>query len=136
MGLPRHATLVLFSDWLRPVEETKGLLAELASLPARGELVQILDPAEIDLPYAGRVRFSGIGGGVAESQARSPAETIVGRVETVRDTYRQRLEEHQARMADLCRATGFGWQRHRTDQPPGTALLALYNALSPSRGRR
>ncbi len=127
-GLPRHATVVLIGDWLQPIEETRAILAGLAAVPVRGELVQVLDPAEIELPYAGRVRFAD-----ASGDGRA---AVVGRVETVRDTYRSRLREHEARLAELCRATGFGWQRHRTDQPPETALLAMYGALSPARGGR
>ncbi len=124
-GVPRYANVVLFGDWLQPVEKTQLLLSAFASVPVRGELVQVLDPAEVELPYAGRVRF-------AETRGGGPV-AVIGRVETVRDTYRSRLAAHQDRLLELCRAAGFGWRLHRTDQPPQTALLALHLALSPWR---
>jgi uncharacterized protein (DUF58 family) len=51
-------------------------------------------------------------------------------VEGVRDEYARRLAAQQQGLADLCAAAGFGFSIHRTDQPPETALLALYAALS------
>ena len=124
-GVPRYGSVVLFGDWLQPADETRRLLAGFAGVPVRGELVQVLDPAEVELPYAGRVRF-------AEIAAGGPS-AVIGRVETVRDTYRSRLAAHQDELMELCRAAGFGWRLHRTDHPPQTALLALHLALSPSR---
>ena len=124
-GLPRHATVILFGDWLEPTDETRRLLATLAAVPVHGLLIQILDPAEIDLPYSGRVRF-----------ARNPGDdlaAVVGRVEAIRQDYRSRLLSHQVRLGELCRAAGFGWQVHRTDHSAQSALLTLYAGLAPSR---
>ncbi len=118
--LPRHATVVLIGDFLSPLPEIHALIAELASLPARGYLLQVLDPAETLLPYEGRVRFQGV---------ERDGETLIPRVETVRETYRDRMRAQQEGLAALCSAAGFGFGVHRTDHPPETALLTLYTAL-------
>lgn len=125
---PRHATAVLLGDWLGPLEASHAALSALAARQVRGHVLQVLDPAEAALPYAGRVRFASPVGAAA-------ASALVGRAESVRGAYAARLAEQQAGMATICRAAGFGFGVHRTDQPPQTALLALYAALSPAQAR-
>ena len=84
----------------------------------------MLDPAEALLPYSGRVRFRGL---------EKEAETLVPRVETVRDAYAARLADQQAGLAAICAAAGWSFAVHRTDHTPETALLGLYSALAPAR---
>ncbi len=119
--IPRFAQIVLISDFLGPIAEIRALLGRFAALPARGMLLQILDPAERDLPYDGRVRFLGLEG---------EGETVIPRVEGVRDAYRARLAAQRAAVADCARDAGFGFATHTTDRPPETALLGLYMGLS------
>ncbi len=119
-ALPAHARAVLFSDFLHPIETTTSLLASLAAVPVGAVLVQILDPAEVALPFRGRVRFRGL--------ARE-GEMIAPRAENLREAYAARLAEHQATLRRLCTDAGFGFTTHRTDEPPETALLALHGML-------
>jgi uncharacterized protein (DUF58 family) len=121
-GLPRHARAVLFGDFLAPLPEIQRSIAALAARPVRGHLLQILDPAEETLPYLGRVRFEGL-------EAEEP--TLVPRVEGIRALYVERLRQHRAGVAAIAAAAGWGFLTHRTDQPPGQALLALWQALAP-----
>lgn len=122
--LARHARAVLFGDFWEPLEDTRTWLATLAGQGVRGHLLQVLDPAEETLPYAGRVRFEAVGaGGIA---------ALVPRVETVRDVYAERLARHRAGLAALASGAGWSFATHRTDQPPEAALLALYQTLAPA----
>jgi uncharacterized protein (DUF58 family) len=120
MALPRHAAVVLFGDFLSPLEEVQALIGRFSAVPVTGYVMQILDPAEALLPYEGRIRFRGL---------EKEGETLIPRVETVRDEYARRLKAHQDGLAAMCTAAGFGFGMHRTDHPPETALLALYTAL-------
>jgi uncharacterized protein (DUF58 family) len=122
-ALPRHARVVLFGDFLEPLPEVSRMVGLLAARPVRGHLVQVLDPAEEVLPYAGRVRFEGFGG-------VEPA--LVPRVEGIREVYAERLERHREGLAAIASAAGWGFVRHRSDHPPEAALLSLYQALSPA----
>jgi uncharacterized protein (DUF58 family) len=119
--LPRHGSVVLFSDFLLPLEEVKALLARFAAAPVTGYLLQILDPAETALPYTGRVRFRGL---------ENEGDAMIPRVESIRQAYAERLKAHQDGLAAICAAAGFGFGVHRTDHPPELALLALYQALA------
>lgn len=124
MALPRHGVAVLFGDFLAPVEETRALLGRLAAAGMGGHLLAVLDPAEAELPYEGRVRFETPGGG---------ERVLVPRAGEVRAAYGHRLASHQAALAGMAAAAGFGWTVHRTDAPPEAALLALHQALSGKR---
>jgi uncharacterized protein (DUF58 family) len=121
MRLPRHGSVVLFSDFLMPLDEVRSLMARFAGVPVSGYLMQILDPAETALPYQGRIRFRG---------TESESEVLIPRTELVRDAYAQRLKAQQEALAEICATAGFGFGVHRTDHTPETALLSLYTALS------
>jgi uncharacterized protein (DUF58 family) len=113
----------MFSDFLGPLEETRAIAAQLAARPLSGRMLQIMDPAEESLPYAGRRRFEGLLGEL-------PA--ILPRVEAVRDLYAARLAAQRAGLADMAGGLGWSFSTHRTDARPETALLALWQGLAPA----
>lgn len=121
-NLPRHARVVLIGDFLSPLAEIEATLGRLAAVPVTAHLLQVLDPAEIDLPYAGRVRFRGL---------EREADALIPRVEGIRDAYAEALARQMQGISGLCRAAGFTCAVHRTDQSPEAALLGLYTALAP-----
>ena len=124
VAMPRHATAVLIGDFLSPLPAFKACIAHLAALPVRGHVLMVLDPAEVTLPYDGRVRFRGLEG---------EAESVIPRVQSMRDAYGEALATQQAGLAATCEAAGFGFAAHRTDHPPEGALLALWTALDAGR---
>ena len=119
--LPRSARIVLIGDWLSPLDTIRERVASLAAIPVSGYLLQVLDPAETDLPYSGRIRFQGL---------EREADTLVPRVEGIRTAYGAALAAHRAGLTRLCSAVGWGFATHQTNVPPEQALLALYMALS------
>jgi uncharacterized protein (DUF58 family) len=121
LAIPRHARVVLFGDFLSPLPEIQAVVARLAGIPVTGTLLQVLDPAEALLPYSGRVRFRGL---------EHEGETLIPRVEGVREAYAERLQAQQDGLRALCQAASFGFGIHHTDHPPEAALLALYLAMT------
>lgn len=121
MALARHARMVLFGDFLAPLEDIHAGVARMAAVPVSGHLLQILDPAEMELPYQGRVKFRGL---------EREADELVPRVENIRDAYAARLKAQQDGLAGIAGAAGFSFGVHRTDHAPEAALLALYTALA------
>ena len=124
--LPRAGQLVLIGDFLSPLDDTDKTVAGFAAAGVSGHILQITDPAEEDLPFDGRVRFAGV---------EERDELLVGRVETIRDAYAGRFQEHRAGLQAIARGVGWSFSTHRTDRPPALALLALHAALAPGRRR-
>ena len=125
--LPRYAQVVLISDFLSPVEDIVASIKGYAAEGIRGHMIQILDPAEEDLPFNGRTEFEGI-----EENLR----LMTGRAERMRKAYHARLNLHRDRIVEAARRVDFTFATHRTDRAPHTALLALYVALSGAKDAR
>ena len=123
LPLPRNAQLVLIGDLLAPLDEINRVVRDYAARGVKGHLLQILDPAEEQLPYHGRVRFAGLEG---------DDDWLLPRVDSVRADYQARLNAHCEGLAAIARVAGWSYARHRTDNPPQTALLALHATLSQS----
>ena len=122
--LPRHAAVVLIGDFLAQPEEIERAIRAISGHGVRGHLIQVLDPAEIEMPFSGRNRFLGL---------EAEGDLLVGRAEQLRAPYLDRLAELQARLAELTRLAGWTYGIHRTDHTPQSALLALYMALTARR---
>ncbi len=125
--LPRDAQTVFIGDFLAPLDQIDAAVRRYAEIGVKGYLLQVLDPAEESLPYDGRVRFEGLEG---------EEPWLLSRVEAVRGDYLARLDAQRAGLRAIARAAGWIFATHRTDQPPQSALLALYAALARPAGRR
>lgn len=128
-GLPpaarpqRFSEVVLISDFLDPLEPLLARIGELANQGVRGHIVQVLDPAEENLPYGGRVEFL---------DAEDGGAWLAPRVETLRDEYRQRLLAHRAALADFAQRMEWSFLLHHTDRPASEPLLALHARITGS----
>lgn len=118
--LPRHARVVLFSDFLAPVDAIEARLRGFAERGVGGYLVQILDPAELSFPFSGRLNFVGL---------ESENSWLLSRSEAVREDYLKRMERQRQALADLARRLGWRYQLYRTDRSAESALLSLYQTI-------
>lgn len=126
LPLPRHGQLVLIGDFLAPLEAIDAVVGEYAERGLKGHILQLLDPAEVDLPFKGRVRFEGL---------EDERSWLLSRVEPVRADYRARLRAQEEGLKDVTRNVGWSFSLECTDRPPQNALLTLYGALSEPRRR-
>ncbi|MEZ5995684.1 MAG: DUF58 domain-containing protein [Hyphomonadaceae bacterium] len=113
---PARSTIIFLSDFYEPPETWRDRLAAAASVGACGALVMIADPAEELFPFSGRTLFVEPGG---------RRETLLGRAESVRDTYGERLEVHRTAIRRLGANFGFPTLLHRTDHSAAPALASL-----------
>jgi uncharacterized protein (DUF58 family) len=116
-----RSSLVVIGDLLSPAEAIVRAIEGFASRGIRGHLLQVLDPAEEELPYAGRVRFEA---------PRGDAALVVPRVEPLRDAYRARLARHRAAILEAATLAGWTFAIHRTDAPAEAGLAQLWTDLS------
>jgi uncharacterized protein (DUF58 family) len=119
--LPAHAHAVIISDFLSPIDDSHALLERFAARDVRGHLLQVLDPAEVAMPFLGRVRFRGM---------EREGEVLMSRVESIRDQYLAKLDAHREELRTLARHAGWSFSTHVTDAPGAPALLALYQWLA------
>jgi uncharacterized protein (DUF58 family) len=119
--LPAHAHAVLLGDFFSPPEAFRATIERFAARDIRGHLLQVLDPAEVAMPFLGRVRFRGL---------EREGEILMSRVETVREAYLDKLAAHQDQLRELARHAGWSFSTHTTDAPGAPALLALYQWLA------
>ncbi len=118
--IPRHATVLIAGDFFGPPDAFEAMLARFSRDGARGHAVQVVDPAEEEFPFEGRIRFDA---------AEGLPDHLLGRAEAARDAYRERFFAHRASLADAARRHGWTFQPHRTDRPAETALLAIHHRL-------
>jgi uncharacterized protein (DUF58 family) len=125
--VPPHSQVVLIGDFLAPLEDIRACLENFGALPVRLHMVQVLDPAEMTLPYDGRVRFIGL---------EKEGETLIPRVSGIRGAYTDALQAQLSGLRSLADKAGFSLSLHRTDHAPETALMALFMALDAGAARR
>jgi uncharacterized protein (DUF58 family) len=123
--LTRFSTVILFSDFLDPIDKVRETIESLGAAGATGHLVQILDPAEETLPYSGRTEFLSPDG----SQ-----RWIADRAESLRDRYRSKLLAHRAAIQEIAHRLGWSFLVHHTDRPASEPLLSLLMRLEGSAG--
>jgi uncharacterized protein (DUF58 family) len=119
--LPRYARLVVIGDLLAPLTEIRAMVSAYAARGVRGHLLQVLDPAEETLPFAGRIRFHGLEG---------DGEVLIGRVENIRSRYHSVMATHQQELKELTRSAGWSFAVHHLHMPPQPALLGLFLVLA------
>ncbi|WP_420005876.1 DUF58 domain-containing protein [Arenibacterium sp. LLYu02] len=115
-----HARALFLSDFLGPFEELEIALGKAADRGLRGVLMQVLDPSEEMFPFAGPTRFEGPGDGVVHETLKASA---------LRDRYLDRLAERRDALEQLCRAAGWTFGIHHTQDSAQAGLLWLYHAL-------
>ncbi len=120
-GPGRHNELILIGDFLEPLDLLGPRLEALGARGVNGHIVQIVDPAEETLPYAGRVEFEPLEAG---------ARVIADRVEGLRDAYAEKFSAHRAAVRDLVQRFGWSFLVHHTDRPAEEALISLFARLS------
>jgi uncharacterized protein (DUF58 family) len=117
----RFSDVVVASDFLDPVEETKEWLDVLARHGARAHLIEIADPAEETFPYAGRTEFT---------DPETGEKLTAGRAELLGDDYRVLYSARRQELAAWCRRLGWSYTVNHTDRLASEALVSMHMALS------
>ena len=116
---PRSA-LLLFSDFLHPLELIEDRLKAWSAAGLDGHMLQILDPAEEALPYQGRVRLRGL---------EAEGDLLLPNAESLQTDYQTAMQDHRAGLQAIARNHGWGFGLHHTHQPARQALIHLHAEL-------
>lgn len=117
----RFSDVVLISDFLDPVDETKEWLDTLATRGVRAHLIEIADPAEEEFPYAGRTEFQ---------DPETGAKLTAGRAEALRDDYRNLYNARRDELSLWARKLGWSYTVNHTDRLASDALVRVHLAMS------
>jgi uncharacterized protein (DUF58 family) len=121
--LSRFCGVLLFSDFLDPIDSIAERIKFLAQHRVSGHMIQVMDPAEETLPYEGRTEFLG-----PEGEGRWVAD----RAEALRTQYRAKLSTHRARLEEIAKRVGWSFLVHHTDRSAAEPLLTLIMRLQNS----
>lgn len=112
--IPENAYFILFSDFLFDLDHLRTMIGRMSANGGTGQIVQILDPVEVEFPFEGRIRFEGLEGETRE---------ILARAEERRKEYRDRLAALRGELADISARAGWNMVFHRSDKPLSNTLL-------------
>ncbi|WP_456299620.1 DUF58 domain-containing protein, partial [Paracoccus binzhouensis] len=112
--------VVLFDDFLGDPQPVLDYLGRAASLGVQGVLVQVLDPDEEGVPWAGAVLFRSASGAL-----RHDTRDAAG----LRGAYLARLAERRELLKRAALTAGWHFGNHDTAAPPAQALLWLWSVL-------
>lgn len=114
--MPRRSLAVVFSDFFMVDAEFEAALRLLRFKQCEVILFQVLNEAELEFPYRGRVELRDL-----ESGQRLELEA-----EPVRASYLKRLGEHNRRLGKLCDSLHFMFETLSTSTPFERALAAYF----------
>lgn len=123
-GFVAHGRAVFISDFLGDLDALEAVMMQASDRGVKGILLQLLDPAEEEFPYAGRTIFQSIGGSLSH-ETRQAGD--------LRQRYLDRLAARRDHLDQLCRRLGWQFGHHRSDHPPQVALMWLYTLLQGGR---
>lgn len=106
--LPRNASLFLVGDFLSDPDKLYHALKPLHGYVSNAVLIQILDPAELTLPYSGHCVF--------REDEHAPKMPIAN-VASIRDEYIEKIEKHIESVQAVCRKLQYSYMLHESGTP-------------------
>jgi uncharacterized protein (DUF58 family) len=119
------AEIVVLSDFWSPIAEISNMLAGLSASGAHGTLIQIVDPAEENFPYSGRIDFvEPEGGGIITA----------GRAERWAGDYVARVALHRDEIRAETNKLDWLFSTHTTSRSAAELLLFLHSGMMVAKG--
>lgn len=116
--------VILISDFWNNTDTLTVTLEQLRPRHHPVLLVQIADPAEITLPFTGRVRFTATDGNAAE---------MIEQVDDIRTEYQTRINDHQNMLAHMTAQIGCIFITVQTGDDPALILQSILDHLAGAR---
>ena len=114
--LPSKSSIILCSDFLAPIEEIEASFAPYVGRGVLAIALQVLDPAERDLPYDGHMVFEDAG----------DAHHKIDNVASIREAYREKITKQLRDVEALCHSYGWTYALHVTDTMPEDTLIKIW----------
>ena len=118
----KNSALFLSGDFLDPPDDIAEHFKMLAAQSSSGFVIQILDPAEIDLPYDGRAVF--------ETPSENKQRELVNNIASIRAEYNARIAVHIKAVKNITHDCGWNYILHSTDRDIKDTLLDIWTTLT------
>ncbi|PCJ97506.1 MAG: DUF58 domain-containing protein [Zetaproteobacteria bacterium] len=125
-ALPHHASFIGTGDFLCPIEDITRCMHSISANAQNGIIVQILDPAELNLNYKGRIRFRGVHNDELE---------LINNVSSIRDDYIQRINNHIDQVKLLCHEQNWSYILHNTNNDITVTLKDIWPVINKTQVR-
>ncbi len=111
----------LIGDFLAPIQDLSKALESFNThhVGYNGYLIQVLDRAELTLPYKGRVLFEGY---AADNEN---TRFDIQNIESIRGQYIERMDAHNNAVKNIAMRHGFLYHLHVTDQPIAQSMRII-----------
>lgn len=120
-AVKKNCSLILISDFLAPIEDIEENFSSLAAQADNAIIIQVLDPAELTMPFDGRIVFE---------DPSSNEDYLIENVETVRNDYLDVLNRQISNIKQLCHLHQWNWVLHSTDTPIRKTLADIQIMLN------
>jgi uncharacterized protein (DUF58 family) len=117
----QNSTIIIISDFMEEPDVIMSALKRLASRNTFGHMIQVLDPAEVNLPWDGHVEFEDFHG----NNLRLPKS------EDMRAAYYDRLQRQQKALTEIADSLGWNFSCHLTSRTIEEGLHPLYEPVDP-----
>lgn len=124
--MTRLSSAVLVGDFFEPTGAVAKSMTRIAAAGVTGHLIQVVDPAEETLPYAGRMEFHDMAG---------PLKFLANKTESLRDAYGAKFASHRERLRDIAHRLGWSFTVHRTGEPVARLLMVMHGLIGGGRSR-
>jgi uncharacterized protein (DUF58 family) len=131
-GLPaagpmrRYSSAVLLADFYERPDDIRKAVTGFAASGINGHLIQVVDPAEETLPYAGRMEFREMAG---------PLRFLASKTELLREAYAEKFRDHREALRDIAFRAGWSFTAHRTDRSVAHLLMLLHGLIGGAKSR-
>ncbi len=122
-SVQKNCFLIQVGDFLNPLENIKSTFSNLSMQAGSGFVIQVLDPAEIKLPYSGRAIFK---------DHTDQHNEQINSVSSIRAAYQKRMKDHCYDIKEICDSYQWGYILHQTDQNITDTLFAIWDEINNS----
>jgi uncharacterized protein (DUF58 family) len=102
--IKENTNLVLIGDFLSPLDSLEKSFTSLSEKTGSAIIIQVLDPAELNLPFEGRIIF----------EDPHQQKHHIQNAAAIKDQYQKRITTHIDGLKELCKSHRFNWLLHQT----------------------
>lgn len=119
--IPARNELLLFGDFLSPLDQLNDMIEKASAYHVRGHVVLIIDPVEETFPFQGQTILR---------EPETHTSLRIGDAANWRSLYQERILLHRQSFSEILKAKGWTLTLHHTDCSASETALHVLSLLS------